>query len=227
MKENSLRTAILAGALVVFFALPASAFAGQVIPPGNSAATQYTQAFPTSGGNVEVRESIGEPNEKKSPSKVIGKKTTQELESQGPEGTAVAQIAAESAPSTEAEPERSESSSSGSAGGGGGNGGNGAGGGHKPSGGQAQANGGGANSGGAGNGGGQSGNQAGAAQTVNTAASEAAGSGSSGFSEVLGQATGSTSGQMGVFLPLVLLGALVFALAYAWRRRQHEHGAAS
>jgi cobalamin biosynthesis Mg chelatase CobN len=218
MRENSLKTAILAGALVVFFAVPSIASAGQVIPPGNSAATQYTQAFPTAGGNVEVRDSIGEPGGgNKTPSKVIGKKTTEELESQGPEGTAVAKLAAESAPPTP-ESESSESSSGGAAGGGG----------NKPSGGSHAGGGGATQQGGAEAGGGGQGsgspasNPASGGQTVNTAAAEAAGSGSSGFSEVLGQATGSTSGQMGAFLPLVLLAALVLALVYAWRRRQQE-----
>jgi hypothetical protein len=215
MTRNSLGTAILAGALVVLFALPSSALAGEVVPPGNSAATQYTQVFPTSGGNVEVGKTIGESNGgNKSPSKVIGKKTTQELESQGPEGTAVAQLAAESAPPT-SESESNESSSGGAAGGGG----------HKPGGGSnAGTNGGGGRAQGAGS---PATNPASGGQTITTAAAEAGGSGSSGFSEVLGQATGSSSGQMGAFLPLVLLAALAFALVYAWRRRQHEPRATS
>ena len=44
--------------------------------------------------------------------------------------------------------------------------------------------------------------------------------GSSGLSEVFSHATGSTSGEMGIFLPLVLLAVPVLALIYAWRRRQ-------
>jgi cobalamin biosynthesis Mg chelatase CobN len=219
MRKNSLKTAILAGALVVFSALPSFASAGEVVPPGNSAATQYTQVFPTSGGNVAVGTSIGESNGggQKPPAKVIGKKTTQELESQGPEGKAVAQLAAESAPST-SESETSESSSGGATGGGGGN----SGGGHHGTANQAGGgNQGGANAGGGAQGGSPTTNSTGGAQAGSTAAGEAAGSGSSGFSEVLGQATGSSSGQMGSFLPLVLLAALALALVYAWRRRQH------
>jgi hypothetical protein len=229
MKKKPLGAAILAVAVVVFFALPGfAAAAGQVVPPGNSAATQYTQAFPTSGGNVAVGTSIGEPGGggHKPPAKVIGKKTAQELESQGPEGQAVADLAAESAPTSGG----SESESETSQGSGGAAGGNGSGGGHqggaKPAGGShpAGSNQGGAKAGGAGSQPTAPANNAGA--TAGTAAAEAAGSGSSGISEVVGQATGASSGQMGVFLPLVLLAALAFALAYAWRRR-HEQKAAS
>jgi cobalamin biosynthesis Mg chelatase CobN len=229
MRTNPpLRSAILAAALVVFFALPSLASAGQVVPPGNSAATQYTQVFPTSDGNVAVGTSIGESGGgggKKTPSKVIPKKTTEELESQGPEGTAVAQLAEESAPhATEPEPEPAESSNGG---------GDKSGAKDRQGDGKAKGDDGkeagqnGATAGGNDKGGG--GGQGGGANPVESgaAATEAAGSGSSGFSQVLGQATGSSAGQMGVFLPLVLLAALVMAIAYAWRRRQHEPKAIS
>jgi hypothetical protein len=230
-KNPPLKTAILAAALVVLFALPSVASAGQVVPPGNSAATQYTQVFPTSGGNVSVGASIGEASgEEKPPSKVIGKQTTRELESKGSEGKAVAQLAAESAPETPSEPEASETGESASGGAGQASGGDTAGAkaGGQPSG----ASQGGQGPGGAPNGGGaaandQAGGAAAGVPSGSTAAAEAAGSGSSGFSEVLGQATGASSGQMGAFLPLVLLAALLLALAYAWWRRQHDHRAAS
>ena len=46
-------------------------------------------------------------------------------------------------------------------------------------------------------------------------------SGSSGLDEVIGQATGSSSsGQMGLLLPLVIVGAVVGSLAYLWRRKR-------
>lgn len=225
-KNPPLRTAILAAALVVFFALPSLASAGQVVPPGNSAATQYTQVFPTSGGNVEVGNTIGESGAGggKKPSQVIGKKTAQELESQGAEGAAVAQLAAESAPEPVGEPEATEGSSA-NAGGGSSSGhhdGGNAGGGQKSDGNGAKAGGGGQDTGPAAASPGSGGAQT--AQTAQTAASTAADSGSSGLSEVLGQATSGSSGQMGLFLPLVLLAALVLALVYAWRRRHHEPG---
>ena len=45
--------------------------------------------------------------------------------------------------------------------------------------------------------------------------------GSSGLSEVLGQATGSSSsGEMGLLLPLVIVAAVLGAIAYAVARRR-------
>jgi MYXO-CTERM domain-containing protein len=228
MRKKPLSTAILAVALVVFFALPSFAAADQVVPPGNSAATQYTQAFPTSGGNVVSGTSIGQPNGgggHKSPSKVIGKQTTEELESQGSEGKAVAELAAEGAPETsepEPEPEPEEPAESSGGGASGGGSGGSSGGGHHaakhPASGPNQ---------GAKAGGGKATQPSGTTtNAADTAAAEAAGNGSSGLSEVVGTATGANSGQMGVFLPIVLLGALVLALVFAWRRR-HDQRAAS
>jgi hypothetical protein len=46
--------------------------------------------------------------------------------------------------------------------------------------------------------------------------------GSSGLGEILRQATGSTSsGEMGLLLPLLILGALAWSVAYALGRRRH------
>jgi hypothetical protein len=46
-------------------------------------------------------------------------------------------------------------------------------------------------------------------------------SGSSGFREVIAQATGSSdSGRMGVLLPLLIVGAIVCSAFYFWRQRQ-------
>lgn len=45
--------------------------------------------------------------------------------------------------------------------------------------------------------------------------------GSSGLGEVLGQATGaSSSGQLGLLLPLAILAAVAGSLAFLWRRRR-------
>jgi hypothetical protein len=45
--------------------------------------------------------------------------------------------------------------------------------------------------------------------------------GSSGIGEVIAHATGSSSsGQMGLLLPLVILATLAWALAYLWRERK-------
>jgi hypothetical protein len=46
-------------------------------------------------------------------------------------------------------------------------------------------------------------------------------SGSSGLGEVLAQATGSSSsGEMGLFLPLVILAALAWSIGYFWRQHR-------
>jgi hypothetical protein len=46
--------------------------------------------------------------------------------------------------------------------------------------------------------------------------------GSSGFREVISQATGSSdSGQMGLLLPLVILAAIAGSALYFWRQRRH------
>ena len=170
--------------LVVSMALPAAATAESVVPPGNSAATQYTETFPTSGGNVEVNGSLGGGGRAhRTPSQALGDRTAHELESQGAEGRAVANLASESVPGSAAGP-GSEGGHGSGAGGKGGDGGA-----------------------GGGKGGGAGGNGA-----------EAAGGGSSGVGQVLSHATLSDSGQMGIFLPLVLIASLACALLYAWRR---------
>ena len=43
--------------------------------------------------------------------------------------------------------------------------------------------------------------------------------GSSGLGEVLGQATGSSSGQLGLLLPLVIIATAAWACAFFWRQR--------
>jgi hypothetical protein len=70
------------------------------VPPGNSAATQYTEQFPTAGGNAKSNAGIngGGGGSAKPPSKVLGHENAQKLESKGPVGTEVAKLAAESAP---------------------------------------------------------------------------------------------------------------------------------
>ena len=189
--------------MLAFSALPSVAAAESVVPPGNSAATQYTETFPTTGGNAEVNGSInGGGNSPKgggrSPSKVLGSHTANQLESHGQEGRTVATLATESAPEGGGE-------------GGGVGGGSGKGGG---------SNGGQAAKGGSGSGAPSGGSVGGAQAVSGSTLSAAAPAGSSGLSEVLSHATGSSSGEMGIFLPLVLLAAPLCALAYAWRRRQ-------
>ncbi|MGV1048808.1 MAG: hypothetical protein ACOYD4_09840 [Solirubrobacterales bacterium] len=188
--------------MFAFAALTPLATAGTVVPPGNSAATQYTETFPTSGGEADVNKEIDASN--LAPSKVLGKSKAHDLESQGADGKAVAEIAAVTAPSPVAtEPEATP----------------GRGGGKKES-----------NSGPAGNGGNSGGNGGGpAGNPANGGAAEPAAprsvsvsepSGSSGLGEVLGQATGSSSGQLGLLLPLLIIGTVIWSLNYAWRQRR-------
>lgn len=54
-----------------------------------------------------------------------------------------------------------------------------------------------------------------------TSSSSSDPSGSSGLDEVVGQATGSSSsGEMGFFLPLVILAAFAWSIGYYWRQRK-------
>lgn len=190
---NVLKPTIAMATLVAALALPALAGAESVVPPGNSAATQYTETFPSAGGNVEANHGIGGGG---SPAKHhLSPGTTHALESQGEDGRAVAALAGESPTTT--------TGGSGSSGGGG----------H----GSKEARGGG--SGSSGSGGGPSGGGGGGGSSGSSAAGPA---GSSGVGHVLSSATLSSSGETGIFLPLVLLAALFGSIVYAWRRRQQD-----
>ncbi len=198
---KALTTAIgLAAALAL--ALPAAAPGAEtesVVPPENSAATQYTEAIPTAGGDREAR---GGDGRKRSPAKVLGAANAKELESKGQAGREVARVTAETAPPTSAPAEQAPAEApsddtDGQSGGGGP---------AKP-------------------GGGDSGGPA------QPSRPEAAGnrpqastelpSGSSGLGEVLAEATGSSSsGDLGPLLPLAILAAIAWALAYFWRQRR-------
>lgn len=66
------------------------------MPPGNPAATQYTEAFPTAGGQQDAEQ--GKGGKGRQPSQALGKDNARQLESQGPAGQATAALAAETAP---------------------------------------------------------------------------------------------------------------------------------
>jgi hypothetical protein len=194
MENSLLRTAVGTVTVVAFLTMPTVATAETVVPPGNSAATQYTETFPTTGGNAEVNTTIhggggSRHGGGRSPEKVLGSSTAHQLEAHGEEGDTVATLATEAAP---------EASGSGRKAAGAGSGG--------------QANGGGGSS---------------APVHVRTGPSldAQAPGGSSGLSEVFSHATGSSSGEMGIFLPLVLLLTPLCALAYAWRRWHRDQAA--
>jgi hypothetical protein len=199
---SSLKPAIGVAALVASLTLSLTSFsafasAETVVPPGNSAATQYTEGFPTAGGNAKANSGI---NGDASPAKVLGSGNAKKLESKGAVGHEVAELAAETAPA----PVSAEHASA------------------KPNHHRHHANNGGGNGGSngsagggtGGNGGGGSGSGQGEGGAVN------AGSGSSGFGEVLSQATGSSSGQLGLFLPLIIIGTVIWSLTYLWRQRR-------
>jgi len=199
---KALTTAIgLIAAIGASLAPPAAAAApaGSVVPPENSAATQYTEALPTAGGNKET--GGGGKSGQRSPAKVLGTHNAHRLESHGKQGREVAEVVAETAPETsppvEASPApKPEHSSSGNGGG------KAEGGSHPPP-----------------------------HHAVNHVDRQLAPSqrltgreipsGSSGLGEVLAAATGSSSsGQLGLLLPLAIAAAIAWSLAYLWRQRR-------
>ena len=211
---NLLKFAIGMATLVAFGALSPIVVAAPVVPPGNSAATQYTETFPTSHGAADVNEEIDGSEVR--PSKVIGSHKAKKLENEGADGKAVAEITAatapiqvepeSSAPETKAAPAKSSDESQDHHGD------------HSSANGGV-AGGGGGNSGGSGAGGGVAGKVAPPATDVRVVVESS--SGSSGLGQVLEQATGgSSSGQLGLFLPLLIIATVAWSLNYAWRQRQ-------
>jgi hypothetical protein len=198
----------LAALTLVVCCFPAGAAAESLVPPGNSAANQYTQTFPTSKGEEDEQ---GKKKNGVTPAQVLGAGKAHELEDKGPEGKAVANFAAETSP-TDGGGSGGESTSPGNSTGSG----NGNGSGHpKSTSGGGSSNGGDEEkperSGGAGGGQAPSGGSGGAEP-----------SGSSGIGEVLSQATGTSSGNLGWLLPLVLIAVVAWSVAYVWRNRQRR-----
>src|SRR3954469_21624068 len=188
--------------LLASLLLVSAAAAETVVPPGNGAATQYTEGFPTSSGNAVSGNGINGGGRRSSPSHVLGHSNAEKLEGEGQVGKETARVAAETAPSR-AGPSPAPAS--------------------RRSGGSPQDTAGGGNAGQvAANDGGDSGVQT-QSLVQHTGRSAESGDGSSGLGEVIGQATGSSSGESGLLLPLVLLAAVVGAFAYAWRRRRVAH----
>lgn len=194
----------LTAILVAVLAAPAAA--EQIVPPGNSAANQYTEAFPTARG--EEMQSGDELNAKD----VLGARDTKKLEQHGKTGREVAQFAAETAPapvSSTTSPSAGDTET-GSADRGGKQGGNGQG----KQGDKADEA---ATTRGAGGSGSGSGPTAGSGSTsVDQPA------GSSGVGEVVSEATGVSAGRLGLWLPLIVIGAAIWAAVYFIRQRQHR-----
>lgn len=93
MDRKALKTGIGLAVAIAIFALPGAAGAQRVVPPGNSAVTQYTQTFPTGGGNSAARH-----RGHRSPAKVLGAATARRMQATGPTGSAAANLAAATAP---------------------------------------------------------------------------------------------------------------------------------
>lgn len=206
-KMSLMRTAIGIATLLALAALSpvAAATASPVVPPGNSAATQYTETFPTSNGEADVNKEIDAS--RLEPSKVLGKHKAHDLESKGADGEAVAVITAVTAPhpvttETESSPAAGDKKESGS----------------HPAG--SGGNGGGTGGGSGGNGGGGAEGAGGSSGGSPRVVVVQQPSGSSGLGQVLGQATGSSSGQLGLLLPLLIIGTVIWSLNYARRQRQ-------
>jgi hypothetical protein len=76
---------------------PSAALAGAVVPPGNPAAIQYTEAFPTSRGPTDAEHSDRHGS---SPDRTLGARNAEQLETEGKDGRETARVAAETAPQT-------------------------------------------------------------------------------------------------------------------------------
>jgi hypothetical protein len=198
--KKGLTSMVVAAALAV---APSAAMGAAIVPPGNSAVNQYTQTIPTSGGNTEVRR-----KGIRSPSNALGKKAANKLKRHGKDGRAAADLAAAGSP-TSAGPGGSGLGGGTSSGGGSGSGAG------------AGSGGGGNASGGAGGSGSAGGSGGSAASGVGPGVAAAAGDGESGLGQVVGEMTGaSSSGDLGLWLPLAILATLLWCGAYFWRQRR-------
>lgn len=189
-------------AIAALFAIPASASAAEeaVVPPSNSAAAQYTEAFPTTGGDKKTDQAAHH----RSPIKVLGSAKTKKLEEHGPAGKAAAEVAASTAPTPIASPTGGSPSTS------------------------ANGNAKGDDEGG-GVGTGRDKPKPDARQDTTEPADPAVAApssasnqtGSSGLGSTIAQATGlSTAGGSGMLLPLIIIATVLWSLAYLRRQRQ-------
>lgn len=200
MKASKTGLGLLA-ATIAIFALPTAAQAEYLIPPGNSAATQYTEAVPTAGGPKATNPS--KHGGSKSPKQVLGSRNAEKLDAQGPEGHAAAEVAAATAPSAVSGGGENASAAPRHA---------------SP---DQAANGSGSSGSGSPGEGTSTDTPGSPAGPEATLAAEQIPNGSSGLGEVLGQATGSSSsGQLGLLLPLIVLGAIAWSVAFVLRRRK-------
>ena len=173
---------------------PAAAGEGAVGPPSNSAAAQYTEVFPTAGGDKKTDQAAHH----RSPSKVLGAKKAHALDKQGSAGKAAAAVAAATAP---APPTSSSAALAESA--------------------PTAASGGAQRGDASGKRSAPPANRAPAGENAGPADATAQPQGSSGIESAIGRATGfDSTGSWGWLLPLVLLATLLWAGDYVWRQRR-------
>lgn len=98
MKKLETALCLVTTALLTL-AVPAVAGAEYLVPPSNSAATQYTEAIPSAGGPRDSSRQ-GAKHTDRSPARVLGAQNAQRLNDAGAPGREVAAIAAETAPET-------------------------------------------------------------------------------------------------------------------------------
>jgi len=179
-------------AAIAIAAVSSSAVAAPIVPPGNSAATQYTEAFPTAGGPKET----GKPKHGKgtSPGKVLGTQNTKRLHAHGADGHAAAEVAAATAPSTIVTPTPETGAAT-----------------QREAAGQAGSD---TSTG--------TGSSTPPGESVDRSGAQAAEpGGSSGFDQVMTQITGSSSsGGTGLLLPLAIVVTIALSLVYLARQRK-------
>lgn len=91
------RLALATGLTLGCACFSATAMAQRVVPPGNSAANQYTETYPTAGGGAEGTGGGG-----RSPAAALGSRNAARLEALGAQGRAAAALAAATAPGSHA-----------------------------------------------------------------------------------------------------------------------------
>lgn len=204
MKDRRQILAIAAASAVAALALPSAGAAEYYVPPANSAANQYTESFPGAGGES------GGKRKAATPGAALGAGNAKKLQSKGPAGKATAELAAETAP-----PQLVDQGSNGGEGAG-----KTAGNGQTVDKGEEQGSGE-SGSGVAGTGGSSGGSSGGGG---NAAANAQQPKGSSGLGQILGQATGASDGNLGLWLPLAIVLTLIGSIAYWVRMRNAQPG---
>jgi hypothetical protein len=206
MKHRRQILALVAASAVAALALPSAAAAEYYVPPANSAANQYTESFPGAGGET------GGNRKKVTPGAALGAGNAEKLEKKGSAGKATAELAAETAPPQLADRAGDSGEASAKTGG------------RSPAGGRDKGTEGGSGEGESGSGaagaGGSNGGSSGGSGGNGGAANVPQPQGSSGFGQVLGQATGAGDGSLGLWLPLAIVLTLIGSVAY-WVRMRH------